>query len=67
MANGGPNTNGSQFFLTCAPCDWLNNKHTIFGAVLRGLETLKAIESVRVGKDDRPEQPITLLGVDVTA
>jgi peptidylprolyl isomerase domain and WD repeat-containing protein 1 len=67
MANGGPNTNGSQFFLTCAPCDWLNNKHTIFGAVLRGLETLKAIEAVRVGKDDRPEQPVTLLGVDVTA
>ena len=46
MANAGPNTNGSQFFLTFIPCDWLNGKHTVFGKVVEGLEVLDALESV---------------------
>ena len=46
MANAGPNTNGSQFFMTFIPCDWLNGKHTVFGKVVEGLEVLDALESV---------------------
>ena len=46
MANAGPNTNGSQFFLTFIPCDWLNGKHCVFGKVTDGWEVLDALESV---------------------
>ena len=46
MANAGPNTNGSQFFLTFIPCDWLNGKHTVFGQVVDGFPVLDALESV---------------------
>lgn len=44
MANAGPNTDGSQFFLTFVPTDYLNGKHTVFGEVTKGMETLKALE-----------------------
>ena len=46
MANAGPNTNGSQFFMCFIPCDWLNGKHCVFGKVVGGLEVLDALESV---------------------
>ena len=46
MANAGPNTNGSQFFMTFIPCDWLNGKHCVFGHVVDGWQTLDALESV---------------------
>lgn len=46
MANAGPNTNSSQFFITTVPCPWLNGKHTVFGKVLKGFEVLKKMESV---------------------
>ena len=46
MANAGPNTNGSQFFLCFIPCDWLNGKHCVFGSVVDGLEVLDNLESV---------------------
>ena len=46
MANAGPNTNGSQFFMTFIPCNWLDGKHTVFGRVVEGLEVLDALESV---------------------
>jgi cyclophilin family peptidyl-prolyl cis-trans isomerase len=46
MANAGPNTNGSQFFITLGPTPWLNGKHTIFGEIISGMETIDAIEKV---------------------
>jgi peptidylprolyl isomerase len=54
MANSGPNTNGSQFFITCANTPWLNMRHTIFGEVVSGLEVVQKIENTPANAEDRP-------------
>ena len=59
MANAGPGTDGSQFFLTFATTPWLDGKHTIFGEVVDGMETLQAIEPLG-SNDGRPQEPITI-------
>lgn len=58
MANAGPNTNGSQFFITLVPTPWLDNRHSVFGHVVRGMEVLTKLGVVPTGPMDRPKQEV---------
>lgn len=65
MANAGPNTNGSQFFLTTVPTPWLDGKHTVFGRATAGLDVIHRIENVKVDANDKPRDPIRILNVSI--
>ena len=62
MANSGPDTNGSQFFVTCGKCDWLDGKHVVFGKVLdaTSMMVVHKIENVQAGADSKPKLPVMI-------
>jgi peptidyl-prolyl cis-trans isomerase A (cyclophilin A) len=65
MANAGPGTNGSQFFLTFVPTPHLDNRHTVFGEVTKGMDIVKKIEAVETDRGDRPLKDVVLQSVEI--
>ena len=65
MANAGPNTGGSQFFITLVPTDWLDGRHAVFGKVVEGLEVVSAIGQVPTNSQDRPVDEVMIETVTI--
>jgi len=66
MANAGPNTNGSQFFITTEKAPWLDGKHTIFGIAKSGLDVIFDIESLPIDRFDKPENPPSIVNISIS-